>query len=63
MPREQVTMSCTGGTYTYARVCGMVKNYCHAASGHQTQNSVGSKAEEPLIEEQRVESRKKSKAE
>jgi hypothetical protein len=32
----------------------MVKYYCHAAGGHQTQNSVGSKAEEPVIEEQRV---------
>jgi|SRR6267154_1044525 len=44
-----------------ARVFGMVKNYCHAAGGHQTQNSVGSKAEKPVIEEQRVESRKNIK--
>jgi hypothetical protein len=39
----------------------MVKNYCHAAGGHQTQNSVGSNAEVPVIEEQRVESGEKSK--
>ena len=34
----------------------MVVNYCHAAGGHQT---VGSKAEEPVTEKQRVASRGK----
>jgi hypothetical protein len=33
----------------------MVKYQCHAAGGHQTKSSIGSKAEEPVIEEQRVE--------
>lgn len=35
----------------------MVKHQCHAASGHQTKGSIGSKAEEPMIEGQKVEIR------
>lgn len=54
-------MSCTGGTYTCCTRLRHGKNYCHAAGGHQIQNSVGSKAEEPVTEEQTVGSMKKIK--
>ena len=41
--------------YTVARVCSMVKYQCHAAGGHQTKSSIGSKAEKLVIEVQSVE--------
>ena len=35
----------------------MVKHQCHAASGHQTKSSIGSKAVKPVLEGEKVEIR------